>query len=364
MIPQIESKWNTLNAELLNQQANLKHTIRILEGHKNNLTLEVEKLDYKRSELERLILSYEENGEKVISNIKDLMSKFGYDSTNMRSKNRVHFIAGNKSQVDIETVDRFDFIEDLSDNLNISGVQDIYINDMARYLYAIFVSGMSPLLIGYNTRKIANAISNLFNGSNADIISLPPGFDDMNELNQVVNSSMSKVLLIENAVDNISDYIYLPLLKQNNDRFILFSMESSEHLNLISQSIFNYMVPIDVDSILQYVKNPGGLIKTNTDITVFNYTIDENLVKTNQRHLKKIAPIYSLPQSTKIRWAEVMAVIDSLDINKAFYCIIVFSLTMLCRQTKKIEELSKYIQQQDLEPEMFKFLNSFIVDSI
>ncbi|ACX63338.1 hypothetical protein GYMC10_1043 [Paenibacillus sp. Y412MC10] len=363
-LPLIESKWNASNAALFEKKVAIQHSIDSLIRDREILRLEIEKFILQKNDLEKIIESLQMKGGTLFSDFKDLLYKIGVQSVEAVPSNQsVYYLFGNQMDADEETVERLDFIEDLSDNLSISGVQNLYAKDFSRYLYAIVVCGMSPLFIGFNGRKIANALSQLLAGATPDIISLPPGYVDSNELIHLVKSSSNRVILIENVIDNVSELVYLPLLKQNNDRLILFSMESSEPITLLPSSILNYLVPIDVDSIIQYVKKPGELIRTNVVEAVFKKSFEESSVEANLKTLKKFNSVYSLPLSTRIKWAEIMSVIDSLESPQALYNMLVFSLSMLCSRTGRTTELNQYVEQQGFSAETYKILCSHIEEN-
>ncbi len=109
--------------------------------------------------------------------------------------------------------------------------------------------------MGYNNRLFADALSFLISNSTADIVIINPGFVDSRQLIDIVNNTESKVVLIENVIDNIAESVYMPLLKENNDKILIFSMESNENINLIPKSIFNYLMVVDLDPILESDKN-------------------------------------------------------------------------------------------------------------
>lgn len=363
-LPLVESKWNASNSALFEKKVAIQNTVDSLVRDKEMLRLEVEQLILQKNELKQIIESLEMKGGTLFSDFKDLLYKIEVQSVEeVPSNKNVYYLSGNQMDTDEETVERLDFIEDLSDNLSISGVQNFYAKDFARYLYAIIVCGMSPLFIGFNGRKIAIALSQLLGGATPDIISLPPGYVDSNELIHLVKSSSNRVILIENVIDNVSELVYLPLLKQNNDRLILFSMESSEPMTLLPSCILNYLVPIDVDSIIQYVKKPGELVRTNVVESVFKKSFDESSVEANLKTIKKFNSVYSLPLSTRIKWAEIMSVIDSLKSPQAHYNMLVFSLSMLCSRTGRTTELNQYVEQQGFNTETYKNLCSHIEEN-
>src|SRR5690606_31544226 len=94
----------------------------------------------------------------------------GYKSESSLNQSRLHIVPSEAIKIDQEvTTDKSFFIDDLADNLQISGISNEYSNDLAQYIFASISSKMSLLLVGCNTRKIANALSNIINGTDANM---------------------------------------------------------------------------------------------------------------------------------------------------------------------------------------------------
>ncbi|MCQ6561536.1 hypothetical protein [Paenibacillus mendelii] len=357
-------RWIEDNDKLIVEKNAIQSSINTLMSEKGNLVYAINELETLKSSLEEMITSLEGTGSGFLHNMQNLIQTIGYKSESPMNQSRLHIIPSKAIEIDQEvTTDKSFFVDDLADNLRISGISNEYSNDLAQYIFASISSKMSLLLVGCNTRKVANALSSIINGANAEIIIIPVGYDDCNELILNVTISTSKVILIENAVDNISESIYLPLLKENTDHILLFSMESAEHISMIPKSLMNYMIVVDIDSLVNYEPNPGELIKSVIDPNLFNVKLEPVSIRTNLRHIKPIDRFIKLSQVAIIKLAEVMSSIDKQNTPNALYDIIMFSLNMLCKQSGKTNELLEFVEQQEFSPVLNNMLRAAIGDN-
>ncbi|EPY09174.1 hypothetical protein PAALTS15_00900 [Paenibacillus alvei TS-15] len=359
----VEEKWMKSNVQLVQNKNDIQNTIDELLISKGDLLSEIVALNKQKSELENMISLLNDSGKGIVHNMQDFLCKIGFKHEVSAQVSRLYIIPSKSTELEeIEVInDKSFFIDDLAENLKICGISSEYANDLAIYLYASIVKKLSLLLIGYNSRKTANALSYLISGSTAEIITLPPGYDDCNEMISLVHSSTSKVILIENAIENISESVYLPLLKQNSDHILLFSIDSSEHIELLPSSLLNYMMLIDIDSLMGLTISNEEMLLAQSNPSIFSEAVVQyRNLESNFKHLRKLSSIYPLSQSAKVKIAEVMCVIDEQNSPNALYDIILFSLNLLCRCKGRSEELIEFVDHCDFSPMILKMLHAVI----
>jgi hypothetical protein len=356
-------KWIESNEQLLNEKEKIQSSIEALKANKKEIVEEMNCLYHKKNELENNIVSFENKAGDILNNVQFFLNAIGFNEDNNKSK--LYKVASVKLEAELEEInDKSDFIEDLTTNLGICGLSNEYSFDLAQYMYATFTCKRNLLLVGYNTRKIADALSYIISGANAEIIILPLGYNDCNGLTETVKNSKSKVILIENAVDNISECVYLPLIKQNTDKFLVFSMESSEHISLIPNSILNYLMLVDLDILSSYEGDYESLLSGVTNQDIFDLEIDLSSISTNLRHINGLDSTIKLSNVAKLKLAEVMSVIDKQNSQNAMYDILLFSIYMLCKASDKTDELKEFIENQGFNPVILKMLLSAMGDGM
>ncbi|WP_142414227.1 hypothetical protein [Hathewaya massiliensis] len=358
-------RWIKENKNLLKERAEIDETLQGLRKNKEELLSEINSLNLSKNDLKKKLVATEEKSRDFILNMREMLNTIGFDKqqTITKQESKIHRISSKVLDGEKELIDKdIEFIEDLSDNLQSSGIKNKYSFELAQYIYAILSNKMSLLLSGCNSRKITEAISYLINGASTEVIVLPLGYNDPNELIREVDNSTGKVVLIENAVDNISESIYLSLIKENTNKIIIFSMESSENISILPKSIFNYMTLVDVDILLGY-GNSGELLTGVCNENIFNIDMDEKFKSENLRQISRLDNAINLSNCAKFRLAEIMSIIDELKLgNKAISCILMFSVYPLCKCNDTLKELREYIEKQGISAEEFKRLQAILGD--
>lgn len=365
-----KSRWEKENNELQLENRNLDISIRDLEVYKQCIEEEVFMLRKDKENIENIINSLEDKSTEFISNISYVMNRIKKDYATQEDKyeikyeapSRINHIKSMLIEEDPEAKeDVFDFVDDLADNFECIGIGNDYTYDLAKYTYASIVNKMGLFVIGYNNRLVADAISYTICNSSADIVVIPPGFADSKDLINIVNDTNSKVVLIENAIDNISESVYMPLLKDNKDKILIFSMESNENISIIPKSVFNYLMVVDLDSILQSEQNEElYACMTSDDI----FKIDKDIKVKRTKLLREFSNILDLSNISKFKILEVINIINSLDLedksSEGIYSLLLFSIGMLSKNQNRDEKLGNFIKEQNFGSEKLENLNVVI----
>lgn len=378
--------WRKNNQDILIEKAAIEETISSLNTNKEEIHKEIASLNAEKMELDNKIAFIKNGAGEFVNNIQEVLDIIGFGrsldiipsvgqasvnqdeiSRGRFEQSKLHIILPEVDEQSIklfeETDDKSYFIDDLKENLEGAGISNEFSFDLAQYIYATFASKMSLLLIGFNARKVSEALSYIVSGFSADIITLPLGYNDSKELISAVNSSRSRVVLIENAVENISESVYLPLIKQNIDKLIIFSMESSENIGIVSKSIYDYMMPVDLDTLLG-LESGFELLKSVINEDIFKLDVNINSKSKNLRQLKGIDRLIKLSNASKFKIAEVMSIIDELGSTNAMYDNILCFIYMFSRANGKLEELKEFIEAQELKSVNLKILQSVLGDDL
>lgn len=365
-----KSRWETENNELQSKNKSLDMEIKNLEVYKQCIEEEIFMLKKDKENIEITINSLEHRSKEFISNIDYIINRIRKTHTNKEDtyeikdnlSSRINHIKSILIEENPEVKeDIFDFIDDLSDNFECMGIGNNYTYNLAKYTYASIANKMGLFVVGYNNRLFADAISYTICNSSADIVVIPPGFTDSKELINIVNNITSKVVLIENAIDNIAESVYMPLIKENKNKILIFSMESSENINIISKSVFNYLMVVDLDSILESEQNEE----------LYACIVHEDIFKTDKDNtgrktklLKGFRDILDLSNISIIKMMEVINIINSLDSEdkstEGIYSLLLFSIGMILKNQNNDEKIIRFIKEQNFESEKLKKINTVI----
>lgn len=355
----IEKKWKEENQEkeltflkrveeLKEDERTISKKVDILKKEKNVLDLELSKYSSKKNEIESDILFLENKSGLFLEKFNKLFSNKMSENQSFSDN---YFIypseINNCIENELEEITEVDnFIEDLSHNFEVSGIQRDYSADLAEYIFSTFSNKMSPFLIGYNTNSIAHAFSYLVCGEKAEIINLNPGFSNSSHLVDIVNKSNSKVILIENILNSVSENVYLSLLKMNLNKFIFFSLESSENISLLPEFLKNYFLFINIDNIATVpTANDYYFAMINESIFKGNNDIEKTM-----KYYNKIKKIKILNNIGNIKCSEIFSILDTdfnRDFNDMLKNLIIFSKDGF--DFSKYENFSTFVDTLRLE---------------
>lgn len=352
-----EDIWKKENLQLEEEKNIKQNDLKELEKIQEELKNEIILLNSEKIDIENDVNNAKVEGSVLINSIEKIINKIRIKDKEIKEERFKLYIKHNsekKSNAVIEKLE--DFVEYLSENLEIVGIDKEYCNYAAEYIYSIMASNMNILLVGYNSRKIADSISALVNSSKAEIINLSLGFNDIEYIKNIIQNTNSKVILFENVVDNISENIYLPILKDNKDKHLLFSVESSENLDLIPKYIFNYMIVLELERISSFEKNEE-LIYSLTDEKLFNINLEQKNRKKHIRYLNRIDSTWKLSEYLKINLTEVIEILEKINPGKGIKYFIDFSiLSLIGNDLDKIETLINEIKINEWEEHLLRDL--------
>ncbi|MDB8794606.1 hypothetical protein PN290_01480 [Romboutsia sp. 1001216sp1] len=366
-----KEKWDEENQNLHTQIKELENNINELKINKIELEEEINSITEEKEKIETSITTLEDKSEAFINHITYVMNRIGKSEATQsminvevpkESNSSIYHTPSKQTEGKIDEIyDVSEFINELADNFECAGVGKDYAYDFAKYTYATIKNNMGLLAVGYNARIIADAISYTVNNSTADKIVIPPGHSNVVELIDKISSLESKVVLIENAIDNIADSVYMPLIKENKDKILIFSMESSENINILPKAIFNYVMAVDLDSILE---------SEPIDELYPCRVSDDLLENTETREVRKsklsnsLNKLVDLGNISKLKMLEVINIINNIDNDSnrdiGIYYMILFSLGMICKGQEKLDKLEEFINKQNFDNDKLKNLEIFI----
>lgn len=290
------------NKKIIDEENNLKENIKNLNIFTKELEDKIKKLTLEEQEKKKKLDEYNSSIKNFIDNIdkeiiinalrNSMLNINGIKSPKEESMQL--YIKNSKitSKVQIEiSEDIDDFSYYLSENLKNIGVVKNR-NEISDYIVSSLAAKMIPLLVGYKTREIAKAISFSYSGEMPLIITVPSGYNNVNELIELINNCKSKVILIEGLIGQMNEFVMLTLFKEYNelqesDKILLISCEDSNMVHAIPEYLLKYIVLIELVNIKPIVKQE--YIYSNS-IDVFNSFKNEELdhVDSIYKKLKKI----------------------------------------------------------------------------
>lgn len=242
------AQWKKEQHMLVDDRKAIELEIKEIIDRKEILEDEVIDLEKYKRELE---LAIEESSLLA----KDLQGQIADQKVQMSSiagaQEDIYIKKGTKEEHIDKSENIGDFSEVLEDNLKNIGTKKMAVK-WADYIISALAAKRTPLIIGYETRKIAKAISYAYAGESPLVIALNGGYNNPSKLIDLYHTTESSVILIEGAVGQINESAILPLLKEyledeESEKIILLSCEDEDVLKLIPAYLFDYVALIQIE---------------------------------------------------------------------------------------------------------------------
>ena len=252
MFFKIQREW------LENNQIKVSES-KILEEKITQLLEEVMELEETKKQLEKTIAGWDEYVDTYFTNIDQkiiehridsILYEKGYDNFGLSqaaiaseypvNTSYLYVQKGYKVEERQECIDYDDYLEIVENNLSILGHKM-----SADIIYDCFNSAINtelcPLICGYKARELAMALIASRYAEKPEIISIPAGFGNINELVAAINMTRTDTVIIEDVFGKMNEGIILPLLRDSQGKIIVFTTESIEDIAHLQRYYFNYI---------------------------------------------------------------------------------------------------------------------------
>ena len=351
-----ELELSKKNKVLLEEESNLKDSISNLNQSIKELKIEVDNLELEKqkkikkvNEYDEIVFNFIENIDKELINSAIKSSMLNYNvSTETRQKSTELYIKKNV-KVDRNKVELFDDIDEFSDmicdNFENIGIGKIR-NELSDYIVSVLASKMIPVIMGYKVREIAKAISYAYSAETPLIITLPDGYNDVDELLDIYRNNDSKVYLIEGAIGQMNETTILSFIKEvndiDNDKILLISCDDSNMKELMPSYMYEYFSLIEINDIkpvLKYDYCYGDSVNALTEFKEQKIEIDSSYSK-----LKKLFKNVDFNKAYIASRTLILAYLKELSQNKALKILATCDIKSTINDDETIEKLSANIQ--------------------
>lgn len=242
-----------------------------------------------------------------------------------------------------------DLLSILDDNLVESGVSTKVSYGLGAFMYSAYISKVSLLLAGINSLEISQAFAASVTGE------MVPEFDcscvfSVEKLREITNCE-SDIFIIRNIFN--SDWITHIDKILKSKAYVIFIHPISEDISVEPEGVFNYMLPVLTDLIVDNMPNEiinGGIPSSDFEEPKYKVSYSSSVIKqlkANQIYKKKMKMILS---GTKELYKK-----DHDDIESLFaiapYCII---------KNQKSELISAIEEKYNLSSAVKDILNDFV----
>jgi hypothetical protein len=324
----------------------------------------LENLEERKEQLEKYfedkILSIKENSGAFLGEIAVLK---GITQNQTTSDNSPTIIKSKiiESDEKIIIANAEELIVELEENIyNLLIGSNIDENNLAKYIVGSYLSGLPILLIGNTSELLAKTISTTFCSRTPEIINLPTGYSNYQTVLDSVKSSESDVIFIKNAVGYCDEYIYLNLIKDNPDKFLLFSAEFHDTIKILPSGILGYMGIIDCEEMISPFAFDKILPRKIENIS--KPKLDKNRYRSLYRKISKLTENSGLTKGYNLSRAKMLSILSDIESeqNDQFEVVIPEIITYN-RIIGNIQSYLKYLQSMD-NSEYYDTVSKFLSD--
>lgn len=271
------ARWKSENQLIIEEKEKLELDIKHLNQEYEELKKSIIELTAQEENAMQKLDRYNEMIKDFVENIDEKIIQSALEETMIKIKSRSKEINVQtqikpyiKQAVKSDEVELCDDIEDLISNIGTNfsaiGIRDKDDN-YADYIVSILAAKRIPLIIGYGARNVVRAISSAYAGEMPEIISLPSGFNDIEKINSLYESTQAKVVTIEGVIGQLNEGTILPLLREyvedtNSNKLLFITCEDIQSIKLLPDYLLEYMALVQIEDMRprinpQYVYSDG-----------------------------------------------------------------------------------------------------------
>lgn len=359
----IEDKLNKIVQQLENAISDCK---KVCET-KKHIEQSITNLNNEKNELEKQISEFQKSFDAKIRKARQEIGDFLADVAiyqgivgNSIAENRIcRFVSELSNDQDYKILEEInDVLYLLEKNLAKAGIIQKYVKIASQQVICCFLSGRPLLVVGYNARSFANALSATLFSLPADVLTLPVSFRSAHELKNALDESKSNVVLIENAVLGCDESVYLPLVKGKSKKLLLFSVDFEDNMALLPKSILHYMNLIDLDLISEDANEQScefGLITKELSVL----EISDDQIYRYRKILKNVSKACGLSSIYIHQRSEHLAMFDVMN-GKALVTLLVCELVPYFIAQGRNDEIEEFITELRLPDNEQKLIDDII----
>lgn len=193
-----------------------------------------------------------------------------------------------------------EFMEALSSNLLIAGIESQAFLQVSSYIAASIGQEVNLLLTGRNALNVANAISATYSGERADLISITSPEITYNEIQEQLSQCQCKVVVIENLItqNNNATLQIIKASADNLDKLIILTSDLSETIKFIPHTFWDRCNLLCLDYVSEKAQKKDFKYTDSREVDFVSFDDQSQIMST--KRLKKIFGnfIYTLTHCT------------------------------------------------------------------
>lgn len=210
----------------------------------------------------------------VNSNQQQGQISIGMDESNSIIVNESKLISKNKILSD-DAQDLDDFVMDFKDNLSLHFNESV---EIASVCVAAMLCEKKIILPESVALYVANSFSALIDLRSPFILDINNDKYSAREIVNLIEKSNSQVIYIIGVIDNFDESAFSAICRACKDRFIFFGTCNLNNITMMSKSIINYAVVLDIEEYLKFPED-NYILVGNYDLQLFSMEYKEESCK-------------------------------------------------------------------------------------
>lgn len=293
-IPEMRERYTVhLLKNLEDERKQISHEIQNLKKQKEELIHSIKLDESEKKKLETLISKMRDDNDKLtrdlfqkIENIKEILYTLGVQPRSVLNQDQRDIYHISPSQLlewDLDEPEELlthkDVADLLCDNLLEIGIGDKHnvTNSIGYLITSTYLMHFPLLLIGKNSKKVAEVVAYFFTGQLPELIVLKTGYENYQELKQILQKSTAPYVILGNTVASAEEYTYFHLHEEFPKKHFIYTLEFAATLSLLPLETITRFLVLNTDLYVEIPKG-GKLVSGILDLSETPEKIDSTYI--------------------------------------------------------------------------------------
>ncbi len=340
------------------EESEKKRQINDLQCHLMEVRGLVEQAEVQKKNIKKEIAECAERFEKDIVNFMKIEGVFRYNSnsspqsveTASKTSDRytVSDICLRKEVIETETPEGlYEFLDDLTDNISI---WFDHAHEIAITVLAIIFQRKAAIVANSYGHELASAVALLMDGKPPRNYSMATNMEAVFETAKAINLSEEKNIYVSGILDTFFEMAIPTLLQLCPNKVFWFGTTAIDSLKLMSKSIYEDTVVLDVESDMRFISGNEPLWKAKEDVYKFQPVCETRLI--DKVYSQFIAPLYEnkyIKKSSAIMLSKMIAAYLQMSEDRIVGSVIQKSILVMLSDQDDIQELVRDTLEKRLD---------------
>lgn len=360
-INEIKEK-NRIEEELLKESiSSLRDEREVLQNDVNSLKKEIVNIDREFAEKKKLEEDFFANIDDRVYAIKldEALSKRLYNVPQKKEKcfaevnsERINDLFAREELFIEEEIERCDSVSniedleaDLRDNIDIyfENASDISVTFLSAILSrkAIVMERSAAYIVG-------SCFSAIIDSTRPYYISIHDSLSvNMEKLIELINSQSNSTIIIDGVLDKYDETLFMTICCECPNKYLLFTLSSIEHVDLLSKSIYSYAIVIDIEEYFKYESDEKMLVSTNNIQEIYKNKNENRSRLCYDKVFRNLVSKKIIRKRNSLDYAEMLCVYHELNGNETIGDVMKKSILFCCDFTNA-QDVEKILNRSGL----------------